>query len=109
MSSPERPLCFDRVREFLALFTDVPRETVLKIQMGFTLRSREALKRDEKPPYWPLLRHQNTRSRPVQLFSKQFQKEYSRKPIYGLANSYLLGPGLSGVSRSPKHRRQHNL
>ena len=40
--------------------------------MGFTMRSREALKRDEKPPYWPLLRHQNTRSRPVQLFSKQF-------------------------------------
>ena len=40
--------------------------------MGFTLGSHEALKRGEKPPYWPLLRHQNTRFRPIQLFTKQF-------------------------------------
>ena len=77
-----------RLGAVLPLFTELPRGTVLKIQMGFTLGSREALKRDEKPPYWPLLRHQNTRSRPVQLFSKQFQKGSSRKPHFIHPHTY---------------------
>ena len=32
----------------------------------------------------------NTRFRPVQLFTKQFQKVSSRKPIHSLANPYAL-------------------
>src|SRR5215212_10594574 len=33
-------------------------------------------------PLLPLLRHQNTRFRPIQLFTKQFQSTYSRKPSF---------------------------
>jgi hypothetical protein len=37
------------IRCILELFTLLPRETVWKIRMGFTLGSYEALKRGEKP------------------------------------------------------------
>src|SRR5215217_3901410 len=70
-------------------------ETVWKIRMGFTLGSHEALKGGEKPPYWPLLRHQNTRFRPIQLFTKQFQSTYSRK----------VGFRHTGFSETWRHKR----
>ena len=47
--------------------------------MGFTLESHKTLKRDEKPLYCHFCATKNTRFRPLQLFSKQFQKGYSRK------------------------------
>jgi hypothetical protein len=40
--------------------------------MGFTLGPHKAVKRGEKPPYCRFCATQNTRSRPVYLFSKQF-------------------------------------
>src|ERR671921_2053295 len=66
----------------LPLFSERPRETVWKIRMGFTLGSHEALKRGEKPLYCHFCATKNTRFRPLQLFSKQFQKGHSRKPSF---------------------------
>jgi hypothetical protein len=58
------------------------RETVWKIRMGLTLGSHERVKRGEKPPYCRFCATKNTRSKPLQLFSKQFQKGNSRQFIY---------------------------
>ena len=61
----------------LGLFTRVRGETAWKIRMGFTLRFYGSEKTGCKEPLSPLCDTKNTRSRLVQLFSKQFRKERS--------------------------------
>ena len=56
--------------------------------LGSTSRSQESVQRGKRHPYRRFLRHQNTRSRPIQLFFKQSQKGSSRK-LWGIL--YLSG------------------
>jgi len=77
----------------LLLFTELPRETVWKILMGFALGSHEAVKRGEKPPYCRFCATKNTPSRPLRLFTKQFQKAKSQKLIFTILDDWPLYNG----------------
>src|SRR5215208_5903224 len=58
-----------------ALFTELPRETVWKVQTGSISWSSEAAERDEKAPFWALSAAKKRAIRPARLLSRQSLEE----------------------------------
>jgi hypothetical protein len=70
------------------LFTEVPRETVWKIRMGFTLGPHESAKRGEKHPYRCFALPKTRVSNPSNYFPNSFRRGILGSSAQPRSNTY---------------------
>jgi hypothetical protein len=73
-----------------------------------SLRVPQGGKTRRAAPLLPLCATENTRSRPLQLFTKQFQKRSSRKPGWFSARDLRSGHNPNCLKHEPPHYKNHH-